>query len=68
MRRTSRRTLIEPEKGDKRQVRRKQNKQVKTEPSAGRALAIDRPHKAKNEASASVARETKRRHALKRDG
>ena len=88
MRRTSRRTLIEPDKGDKRHVRRKQKKQVKTEVSAGRALAIDPPHKAKNEASTTLAiehgkhfkpsrsrrvprtvtlRETKSRHAVKRD-
>ena len=50
MRRTSRRTLIEPHKGDKRYVRRKQKGQFKTEVSVGRSLAIDRPHKAKNEA------------------
>jgi len=42
--------LIEPHKGDKRYVRRKQKGQFKTEVSVGRSLAIDRPHKAKNEA------------------
>jgi len=45
--------LIEPHKGDKRSVRRNQKEQFMTEVSAGRSLAIDRPHKAKNEASAS---------------
>jgi len=76
MRRTSRRTPIAPHKGDKPNVLRNQKTQVKIEVSAGRALAIDRPHKAKNEASASVVnrkgkqavRETKSRHTVKRDG
>ena len=68
MRRTSKRTLIEPDKGDKRHVRRKLKKQGKNEASPGRALAIDRPHKTKNEANATVGRETKSRHAVKRDG
>jgi len=50
MRPTKRRTAIEPHKGDKRYVFRRQKGQLRTEESAGRSLAIDRPHKAKNEA------------------
>jgi hypothetical protein len=41
--------VIEQHKGDKRYVRRKQKSQFRSEESAGRSLAIDRPHKAKNE-------------------
>jgi hypothetical protein len=41
--------VIEQHKGDKRYVRRKQKSQFSVEESAGRSLAIDRPHKAKNE-------------------
>jgi hypothetical protein len=47
---TTERKLIEPQKDDKRYVRRKQKGQSRTEESTGRSLAIDRPHTAKNEA------------------
>jgi hypothetical protein len=65
MRRTSRRTRTEPHKGDKRNVLRNQKTQVKNEVSAGRALAIDRPHKVKNEASASWRRDGTREKATR---
>jgi hypothetical protein len=51
MRRTSRRTLIEPHKGDKRYVRRNQKGQFKTEVNVGRSLAADKRHKAKTRAA-----------------
>ena len=62
MRGISKRTPIEPEKGDKHHRGRKRTKRVKSGVSAGRALAIDRPHKAKNEASATGAI-NKRKHS-----
>lgn len=48
-RRTKTQTVIEPREGDTRYVGRKQKRQFRTAESAGRALAMDRPHKAKNE-------------------
>src|SRR3954447_294311 len=44
---TSKRTLIEPHKGDKRYVRRNKKGQFKTEVDVGRSLAADRRSKAK---------------------
>jgi hypothetical protein len=46
---TSRRTVIEPHKGDKRYVRRNNKGQFKSEVSVGRSLAVDRRKQAKNE-------------------
>ena len=63
---TSRRTPIAPHKGDKPNVLRNQKTQVKIEVSAGRALAIDRPHKAKNEARASWRRDGTRSRAMRK--
>ena len=50
-RKSSKRTLIEPHKGDRRYVRRNQKGQFKTEVNVGRSLAADRRHKAKTKAS-----------------
>lgn len=44
---TSKRTLIEPHKGDKRYVRRNQKGEFKTEVSVGRSLSADKKRKAK---------------------
>jgi hypothetical protein len=44
---TSKRTVIEPKKGDRRYVRRNKTGQFKKEVSAGRSLAADRKRKAK---------------------
>lgn len=44
---TSKRTLIEPHKGDKRYVRRDKKGQFKTEVNVGRSLAADKRTKAK---------------------
>ena len=46
-RKTSKRTLIEPHKGDKRYVRRNQQGEFKKEVKVGRSLASDRRSKAK---------------------
>ena len=48
---TSKRTLIEPHKGDKRYVRRNQQGQFKTEVNVGRSLAADRRTKSKTKAA-----------------
>lgn len=45
----SKRELIEPNKGDKRYVRRDERGQFKEEVDVGRSLAADRRHKAKTE-------------------
>jgi hypothetical protein len=50
MRKTSRRTIIEPHKGDKRYVRRNQKGQFKTEVNVGRSLVADRRRNAKTKA------------------
>jgi hypothetical protein len=47
---TSKRTLIEPHKGDKRYVRRNKKGQFKTQVNVGRSLAADRKRKAKTKA------------------
>jgi hypothetical protein len=47
---TSRRTMIEPHKGNKRYVRRNRKGQFKSEVSVGRSLAADRRHKARSKA------------------
>ncbi len=44
---TSKRTLIEPRKGDRRYVRRNKKGQFKTEVKVGRSLAADRRRTAK---------------------
>ena len=44
---TSKRTTIEPHKGDKRYVRRNKKGQFKNEVSVGRSLSADRRRKAK---------------------
>jgi hypothetical protein len=44
---TSKRTTIEPHKGDRRYVRRNKKGQFKTEVKVGRSLAADRRRKAK---------------------
>lgn len=49
-RKTSKRTLIEPKKGDRRYVRRNKKGQFKTEVSVGRSLAADRRRKSKTAA------------------
>ena len=48
---TSRRTLLEPHKGDKRYVRRNKQGQFKTEVSVGRSLSADRRRKTKTKAA-----------------
>jgi hypothetical protein len=45
--RTSKRTVIEPRKGDKRYVRRNETGKLKKEVDVGRSLAADRRSKAK---------------------
>src|SRR5438045_3464212 len=45
--RTSKRTTIEPHKGDRRYVRRSKSGQFKKEVNVGRSLAADRRRKAK---------------------
>jgi len=45
---TSRRTLIEPRKGDRRYVRRNKTGQFKQEVNVGRSLSADRRRKAKS--------------------
>ena len=47
---TSRRTVIEPHKGDRRYVRRSKTGQFKKEVKVGRSLAADRRRKAKTRA------------------
>jgi len=47
---TSRRTVIEPHKGDERYVRRNRKGQFKTEVNVGRSLAADKRRKAKTKA------------------
>lgn len=42
---TSKRTLIEPHKGDRRYVRRNKQGEFKSEVNVGRSLAADRRHK-----------------------
>ena len=44
---TSKRTVIEPKKGDRRFVRRNKKGEFKKEVSVGRSLAADRKRKAK---------------------
>ena len=44
---TSKRTVIEPKKGDRRYVRRNKKGEFKKEVSVGRSLAADRNRKAK---------------------
>jgi hypothetical protein len=46
-RKTSKRTVIQPRKGDRRYVRRNKAGQFKKEVNAGRSLAADRRRKAK---------------------
>ena len=46
-RKTSKRTVIEPRKGDRRYVRRNKQGQFKKEVSVGRSLAADRRRTAK---------------------
>ena len=48
---TSKRTLIEPRKGDKRYTRRSKKGQFKKEVDVGRSLAADRRSKAKTKVS-----------------
>jgi hypothetical protein len=45
---TSKRTVIEPHKGDRRYVRRNKKGEFKKEVSVGRSLAADRKRTAKN--------------------
>ena len=45
---TSKRTVVEPKKGDKRYVRRNKKGEFKKEVSVGRSLAADRKRKAKS--------------------
>jgi hypothetical protein len=45
---TSKRTVIEPKKGDRRYVRRNKKGEFKKEVSVGRSLAADRKRKAKS--------------------
>lgn len=47
---TSKRTLIEPHKGDRRYVRRNKQGEFKTEVNVGRSLAADRRTKSKTKA------------------
>jgi hypothetical protein len=47
---TSKRTIIEPHKGDRRYVRRSKTGQFKKEVKVGRSLAADRRRKAKTTA------------------
>lgn len=49
-RKTSKRTLIEPHKDDKRYVRRNKKGEFKTEVNVGRSLAADRRTKSKTKA------------------
>lgn len=44
---TSRRTVVEPHKGDRRYVRRNRRRQFKEEVNVGRSLAADRRRKAR---------------------
>ncbi len=46
-RKTSKRTLLEPHKGDRRYVRRNKKGEFKTEVDVGRSLAADRRTKSK---------------------
>ena len=48
--RSSRRTLIEPHKGDKRYLRRNTKGQFKSEVNVGRSLAADKRRRAKTKA------------------
>jgi hypothetical protein len=48
---TSKRTIIEPHKGDKRYVRRNKKGEFKKEVDVGRSLAADRRSKAKTSVS-----------------
>ena len=49
-RETSKRTLLEPHKGDRRYVRRNKKGEFKTEVNVGRSLAADRRTKSKTKA------------------
>lgn len=49
-RKTTRRTLIEPQKGDQRYVRRNKKGEFKKEVSVGRSLAVDRRTKSTTKA------------------
>jgi hypothetical protein len=50
-RKTSKRTIIEPHKGDRRYVRRSKTGQFKKEVAVGSSLAADRRRKAKTTAA-----------------
>jgi hypothetical protein len=50
-RKTSKRTLIEPHKADRRYVRRNKKGQFKAEVNVGRSLATDRRRKSKTKAA-----------------
>jgi hypothetical protein len=50
-RKTSKRAVLEPHKGDRRYVRRNSKGQFKTEVNVGRSLAADRRRKAKTKVS-----------------
>jgi hypothetical protein len=56
------RTLIEPNKGDKRYVRRKAGKFTASQDSVGRSLAADRRKKAKTKARKGEGDRGDRRH------
>jgi hypothetical protein len=49
-RKTSKRTVIEPRKGDRRYVRRNKKGQFKQQVNVGRSLSADRKRKAKTKA------------------
>ena len=49
---TSKRTVVEPHKGDRRYVRRNRRGQFKEEVNVGRSLAADRPRKARTKVKA----------------
>jgi hypothetical protein len=51
-RKTSKRTTIEPHKGDRRYVRRNKKGQFKQEVNVGRSLSADRRRKAKSKVKA----------------
>jgi hypothetical protein len=50
-RKTSKRTIVEPRKADRRYVRRSKTGQFKKEVNVGRSLAADRRRKAKTKAA-----------------
>jgi len=67
-RKTSKRTIIEPRKGDRRYVRRRKTGQFKKEVNVGRSLAADRRRKAKTKAAKGQGDrgDTKRESVVKR--